>query len=61
MRRAAAVAALAALLAVPAAVSAKRVRVFAVGPRVSVSWLDTRAQATYVETITPPSGAAARS
>ena len=43
MRRTAAAAALAALLAVPAAATAKRVRVFAVGPRLSLSWLDTRA------------------
>jgi hypothetical protein len=43
LRRAAVVAALAALLAAPAAAQAKRVRVFAVGPRLSLSWLDTRA------------------
>ena len=43
MRRTAVAAALAALLAVPAAATAKRVRVFAVGPRLSLSWLDTRA------------------
>jgi hypothetical protein len=41
--RRAAVAALAALLVLPAASVAKTVRVFAVGPRLSVGWLDTRA------------------
>jgi hypothetical protein len=44
LRRAAVVAALAAVLSSPASsASAKRVRVFAVGPRLSLSWLDTRA------------------
>jgi hypothetical protein len=43
LRRTAVAAALAALLAAPAAASAKGVRVFAVGPRLSLSWLDTRA------------------
>lgn len=41
MRRAAVAAALAALLVVPGAAHAKRVRVFAVGPRFDLSWVDS--------------------
>ena len=41
MRRAAGAAALAALVIAPAAASAKRVRVFAVGPRFSLAWADS--------------------
>jgi len=43
VKRAIAAAALAVLLVAPGAAAAKRVRVFAVGPRLSLSWLDTRA------------------
>jgi predicted amidohydrolase len=43
VRRAAATAALVALLLAPAAADAKRVRVFAVGPRFSLDWVDTAA------------------
>jgi hypothetical protein len=43
VRRAAAAAALIALLLAPAAADAKRVRVFAVGPRFSLDWVDTAA------------------
>ena len=43
MSRAAVAAALAVLLAASAMASAKQVRVFAAGPRLSLSWLDTRA------------------
>src|SRR5205807_5964098 len=41
VRRAALVAALAVLAALPAAAQAKHVRVFAVGPRFSLDWVDS--------------------
>jgi hypothetical protein len=41
VRRAAAAAALAALLVAPGSATAKQVRVFAVGPRLSMSWIDS--------------------